>query len=165
MGKVGRFIDHCCEHHPHLMRAVLDRPLSPLGNWLMWNESNHLCGCLIGTSAIAAGFHARGTPATTRVPYNDGDTIRYVADLIEWTDDEIAAVGMAVFYVSERISGETNKWGRMNTRASDARTVHLIRQRIARQLAVRESALGVNHPALPNEPIEGPALRAGAGAG
>ena len=87
MGQIGKFIDAVCESHPPLMRAVLDRPLAPLGAWLQWDEGGEPCGCLIGTAALAAGFVAQrgftnygGHPNYCR---NQFEAIPFLADVVE----------------------------------------------------------------------------------
>lgn len=155
MGIVGRFIDAVCDTHPHLMRAVLDKPLSPLIEWVHWDDSGQTCGCLIGTAAIAAGF----TPMSEDdIDVAGCDAVTFLARSTGIDDGYLDRIGRTVYEIARRIAAgkRGRRWeGATSTPASDARVVHLIRQRIARQLAVRESAM-VGVALLPNEPVETP---------
>lgn len=135
MGIVGRFIDQVCESHPQLMQAVLERPLAPLHRWLAWDEANGACGCLIGTIALAAGYVLRkrdtSPPFFSGVPHYatanaEGSAIAYAALSVGMNREDVVNVGWKVASIARHVD-------------SDDRTVHLLRQRIARSLVIRQA--------------------------
>jgi hypothetical protein len=183
MGRLGRFIDYCCDHHPRLMRAVLDRPLSPLSLWIRWDEETGArCGCLIGTMALAAGIEEviaqRGYFLDgEELAYNEpglqepvmvdvgGFVTTYLAQATAMLPSDMEDIGQRVVRVAyflwrRRVGAESPEYLRGNVpwwwrtglhggdAADDAMVVHLMRQRIARQLAIRESADLVSTPQL-----------------
>ena len=150
MGIVGKFINPCSRFHSPLMRAVLDKPLAPLNDWIDFDSEGQPCGCLIGTAALAAGFkpHWDIEDEECRLPWQYLEDQLHLVGLME--------VGVRVAEISARLAmgpayRHTHLWD--STPASDERVVHMMRQRIARELAVTESALGVVGT-LPNEPAE-----------
>jgi hypothetical protein len=133
MGIVGRFCDRLCAEHPELARAVLERPIGRLSEWIQWDHEAGPCGCIIGTLALAGGIAESGETRNPRA---------FVAGMLGQPRHEIVAVGMAVFDMSVRIAhGTLRDAPRFATgyAASDARVIAMIRTRIAVALAVGES--------------------------
>src|SRR6185503_15758226 len=109
MGMVGRFIDECCETHPQLMQAVLERPIGPLGGWLHWDETGGACGCLIGTMALAAGGSMSlddDSETSIRDETGEVDVCYYVARHLRLRDHDVADVGFQVFAIAEQCGSE-----------------------------------------------------------
>jgi hypothetical protein len=150
MGIVGFFVDELCANHPQLARAVLEKPLSPLSEFIDFDNSGQPCGCLIGTAALAAGFK----PVCAAAWDESGrDAVSYLADRLRVRDGYLDHIGRRVYDMSLRIA-TGRRWQRWQaettTPASDARVVGMLRVRIALRLAIRESALAATsqRPAL-----------------
>lgn len=131
MGQVGKFIDSMCAEHPALMRAVLNRPFSRLGEWIDWDAEGGACGCLIGTTALVAGV---SESEGTREP------CEFLANTLGRDGGEIMAVGLLVYDISVRLAHGTIHHNHIvsGTHESDQRVIHLIRTRIAVALLVGE---------------------------
>jgi hypothetical protein len=134
------WIDAMCERHPALMAEVLTRPFSRLSTWIDWDAAGGECGCLIGTTALVAGIaESEG----------DRDACPFLAATLGQDEYAIAEVGMAVFTESVRLAhGSPDVDDRLvGTAESDRQVVDAVKQRIAVNLAVRESAQPVEVPA------------------
>lgn len=138
MGEVAKFCSMLAHDHPPLARAVLNKPLGRLDRWIDWRNEAGPCGCLVGTVALALGCTYE----------RDVFGVDFVAQTLGLSWDDVQCVGACVADISARLGRNTPEG------KNDPLAIHLIRQRIARELAVRESGMGLGEARLPHEPTE-----------
>lgn len=128
MPTIGRFIDAACARHPDLMREALDRPFGDLGHFVMLDENDDTCGCLVGTMGVVAGALCLPRWRGGRV-LESRRAIEAAADMADVEFEDADWVGMDVYDMARRYirHGEPRE-------IAHARTVALIKRRIARRL-------------------------------
>lgn len=135
MGMLGRWIDQAVAKNPVLMQRVLDRPFGTLAHWLEADEAGDWCGCLVGSTALEAGYDA------TFLGVRQAE----IAEVLYFLGfrDNITA-GHQASLLAIRLSGKrwTGKaYDLYITPEGDARAIGLIKTRLARRLAALEVSL------------------------
>jgi hypothetical protein len=151
MGLLGKFLDRLCDERPDLAQQLIDREIGPLGQ--VFGEYRGAprtqCACVVGTVALAAGFqvqHGVDYDAHGVWWYN------YLGEALGWDPDWLDRVSMQVYDVANRLANgpdwrerlSTDRVGRCSewatpTSFAEWLTVHLVRQRIALRLAMRQA--------------------------
>jgi hypothetical protein len=128
---IGQFADRLVDDRPDLAQAILDREIGRLGDYIT-RENGRDCGCIIGTTAIAAGFRY--------LPHLDGP--RSICDYVGWQlgvdPDWVDDVAMRIYELAVRWShGRDWRASAETSPAAEKLVIHWLRTRIAIRLATR----------------------------